>query len=53
MDFQPVAFPPSEVVFTQHFFKIVVEVIALGPPHIHKTVVGVSKGMLPVEFFWR
>ena len=38
-----------ELVFSQHFLKIVVEVKALGPSHVLNLWLGVSKGMLPVE----
>ena len=38
-----------ELVFLPHFFKIVVEVKASGPPHVSKLWFGVRKGMLPVD----
>ena len=37
-----------ELVFTPHFLEIVVEVKALGLPHVLELWLGVSKGMLPV-----
>ena len=49
--FQYAAFLPSGASFPPHFLKIVVEVKASGPPHDIKQWLGVSKGMLPVEYF--
>ena len=39
--------------FFTTLLKIVVEVAALGPPHVSRLFFGVSKGMLPVEYFRR
>ena len=66
MGFLDVTFLPSRASLTSHFLHIVVEVKAMGPPHFLPIVVevkamgpphvlklwlGVSKGMLPVEYF--
>ena len=40
-----------KLVFTPHFLKIVVGVKALGPPHVLRLWLGVSKGMFPIKFF--
>ena len=37
-----------DVAFLPFFLKIVIVVITLGPPHVLKLWLGVSKGMLPV-----
>ena len=49
---QDVAFLPSRASFSTTFPKIVVEVEALGPPHVLKLWLWVSKGMLPIKYFW-
>ena len=51
MSSQDVAFLPSRDSVPPHFFKIMVEVIASGHPHVLKLWLGVSKGMLRVEYF--
>ena len=51
MSLQDVAFLPSELVSPPHSLNIVVEVKALGPPHVPKQWLGASKGMLPVMYF--
>ena len=51
MGFQDVAFLPPLTSFPPHFVKIVVEVKASGPPHVLRLWLGVSKGMLAVEYF--
>ena len=48
--FQDVAFLPSRGSFQPYFVEIVVEVTALGLPHVLKLWLGVSKGLLPVEY---
>ena len=40
MGSQDVAFLPSELVFTPRFLNIVVEVKALGPPHVSRLWLG-------------
>ena len=51
MGFQDVMLLPSRASFQPHFLKRVAEVKAYGPPHVLKLRLGVSKGMLPVEYF--
>ena len=51
MGCQDVAILPPELVFPQHFLKIVVEVNASGQSHVLKLWLGVSKGMLLVKYF--
>ena len=48
---QDVAFLPPRYCLPPHFLKIVVEVKASGQPHVMKVWLGVSKGMLHVEYF--
>ena len=50
MGFQDVAFLPSGASFLPHFTTIVVEVKAVGTPHVLKLWLRVSKGMLPEEY---
>ena len=52
MGFQDVAFLSSRATFLSHFMKLVVEVKASGPLHVIKLWSGVSKGMLPVKYFF-
>ena len=42
----------AELVFPPHFLKIVVEVKALGPPHVLRMWLGVCTGMLPMKYFY-
>ena len=42
---------PPELVFMPHFLHVVVEVEALGPPHVLILWLGVRKGMVPVKYF--
>ena len=42
---------PPELVFPPCFIKIVVEVKTSGPPHVLRLWLGVSKVMLPVQYF--
>ena len=51
MGFQYVAFLPSRASFFSTFLKNCDGVVSLGTTTYHKTVVGVSKGMLPVKYF--
>ena len=51
MCFKNVAFLSPKLVFPPHLLKIVVELEALGPPHVLELWLGVSKGMLPVKYF--
>ena len=51
MGFRDVPFLPSRASSPTHFSKIVIEVKASGSPHILKLWLGVSKGMLPAEYF--
>ena len=41
----------SSQFFSPHFFNVVVELKASGPPHVFELWLGVSKVMLPVEYF--
>ena len=50
MGFQDVAFLTSYASFPPHLLKIVLEMKALGPPHVLELWLAVSKGMLPVEY---
>ena len=52
MGFKYAAFLSYLANFPPHFLLIVVEVNALGLLHVLKLCLGVSKGMLPVEYFW-
>ena len=52
MCFQDVASLPYRANFPPHLLKIVVEVKASGPSHVLKMWLGVSKGMLPVEYHY-
>ena len=49
ISFQDVVFLPSRASFPPHFLEIVVDVKALGPPHVVITWL-VSKGMLTVKY---
>ena len=49
--FQDVAFLPSELLFLPHFLENCGRGESLGTTTCLKTVVGVSKGMLPVKYF--
>ena len=49
MGYKDEAFLPSRSGSTPHLLKIVVEAKALGPPHVLKLWLGVSKGVLPVN----
>ena len=51
MGFQDVEFPTSRVTFSTTFLKSVVDVTALGSPHVLKLLLGVSESMLPVKLF--
>ena len=51
MSFQDVAFLPYQACFSPYFLLIVVDVIALGPPHVLKLFFGVGKDMIPVKYF--
>ena len=51
MCFQDVEFLSSQANFPPYFLKIVVDVKALGLPHVLKLWLRVSKGMLPVKYF--
>ena len=51
MGFQDVAFMSSQASFPPHFLNTVVEVEALGPPHVLKLWLWLSKGILPVKYF--
>ena len=52
MSFQYVVFLPSLASFCTAFLKhFMVEVNTLGPPHVIKLRLGLSKGMLPVRYF--
>ena len=51
MDFQRLAFLLSQATFSPTSLKIVIEVKASGPPHVLQLSLGVSKGMLRVEYF--
>ena len=46
MGFQDVSFQPSELGFTSHFLKIMVEAKALELPHVLKLWFRLSKSML-------
>ena len=48
--FLDVAFQPSRASFTSHFLQIVVEMKPLALSHVLELWLGVSKGMLPVEY---
>ena len=52
MRFQDVAFLPTEIVFTSHFLNVEVVAKTSGPPHVLGLWLGVSKGMLPVKYFY-
>ena len=51
MVLQDVAFLPSVASFPTHFLKVVVEVNALGPPHVLKVCLWVDKAMFTVRYF--
>ena len=51
MGFLDVAFLSCDS-FAPHFSKIVVEVMASGPPNVEKVWLGVGMGMLPVMYFF-
>ena len=51
MGFQDVAYLPSRASFPRHFLDIVVELKALGPPHVLILWLGVGMGTLPVKYF--
>ena len=50
MGFQDVAILLCQASFPTTFLNVVVEVDVSGPPHVQKLWLGVSKGMLPVEY---
>ena len=51
MGCQDVAFLPSQASFPPHFLRTVVEVKASRQPHVLKSWLGVSKGVLRVKYF--
>ena len=51
MGFLNVPFLPSRTSLCASFLNTVVVVNALGPPHVLKLWLGVSKGMLSVKYF--
>ena len=51
MSVQDVAFLPSGASVFTTFLRMLVEVNALGRPHVLELWLRVSKGMLPVRYF--
>ena len=51
MGVQDVAFLSNRASFPSQFLEIMVEVNVSEPPHVLKLWLGVSKDMLPVEYF--